>query len=261
MHSTLLERFATLLKADSASVRSYLLDSEREAEVYYVPFEEVNIDAKLVLVGITPGPTQMNTAHRVAGVALRGSLPAAGVLRKAKQTAAFDGMRPRINEMLDHFMIPQKLGLNSAASLWGSNYDFFHPTSIIPNAAFKAGKYFNGPFNDVLSRTIFRREFENGFVTTFAQLAKKPFVIAMGPVVDEAMKWCIANGAVAASQYLGYLPHPSGNAGSQFSYFMRKKRIDDLKPKDPVRHRAADLDAAYFVMAQNVRERLDFTKS
>lgn len=107
-----------------------------------------------------------------------------------------------------------------------------------------------------MSTGIFRRDFENGFVASLARFSAVPFFVAMGPVVDEALKWCVSNGALKPARYLGYLPHPSGNAGSQFSYFMRKKSLDQLNPKDPVRHRAADLDAAYFLMASNVRQHL-----
>lgn len=116
MHPALLDRFASHLRADTRDESVYLLGSEQSAEHYYVPFEQINVGARLVLVGITPGPTQMHTARRVAGMAPRRALPAEGVLRMAKQAGAFDGMRPRINEMLDHFMIPQKLAIGSAAS-------------------------------------------------------------------------------------------------------------------------------------------------
>ena len=68
--------------------------------------------------------------------------------------------------------------------------------------------------------------------------------IGMGPVVDEAFRWCASRGILSDRQ-LGYLPHASRSSGSQFAYFMRKKRLSDLKCSDPVRHRARDLDAAY----------------
>jgi hypothetical protein len=254
MSSTLLDRFSPQLRVSPPNSRAFLLGSEMGRELFYIPFEEVNHQAKLVLVGITPVPTQMEVAYRAAGEALGSGYPHSVVLRKAKQLAAFDGMRPRINEMLDHFQIPQRLGLGNAASLWGSKFDLFQPTSIIPNAAFKSGKYFNGPFSDVLAARLFRDEFESGFVASLAQLSNSPFFVAMGPVVNAAIQWCIAAGKIDQEQYLGYLPHPSGNAGSQFSYFMRQKTLDQLKPKDPVRHRAADLDAAYERMSTRVQK-------
>ena len=256
MSTTTLERFSGHLKNGTSNKNAFLLGAEKDTKVFYVPFEQINHQAKLVLVGITPGPTQMDASYRIAGTALRSALPAEIVLRKAKQAAAFDGMRPRINEMLDHFQIPRKLGLGSATSLWGSNFDSFHPTSIVPNAAFKADKYFNGPFKEVITNSLLRREFEDGFVASLTKFTGMPFFVAMGPVVDEAIKWCIARGMIAPNQYLGYLPHPSGNAGSQFSYFMRQKSLDQLKPKDPVRYRVADLDAAYALMAKNVQNQL-----
>jgi hypothetical protein len=252
----LLDRFSSDLRRGVSDDSAYQLASEQGTIVYYLPFEEINRDARLVLVGITPGPTQMSRARMVAGAALRDSSSHPQVLRAAKKAAAFDGMRPRINEMLDHFQIPQRLSLGSSRALWNENFDYFQPTSIIPNAAFRHGKYFNGPFEYVLSIGALRNEFENGFIRSIRELRTDATFVAMGPVVETALKWCIAHGALREEQYLGYLPHPSGSAGSQFDYFMKKKRADELSPKDPVRHRAASLDDAYESMKRNVDHRL-----
>jgi len=180
----------------------------------------------------------------------------ADTLREIKQSCGFVGvMRERIFEMLDHFGIPQCVGVETAASLWSS--DLVHATSIIPNAAFKKGKGFNGPFSDVLKVDLLRREFEDGFIPSIAGIRKDALYIGMGPVVDEALSWCASRGVLTSQQILGWFPHPSGQSGSQFPYFMRRKRLADLKPHDPVRSRAHKLDAAYERIAANVKARRD----
>lgn len=224
--------------------------------VFYVPFEHVNVRARLVLVGITPGPTQMALARKVARQHLLSGEPDELVLAKTKQAAAFAGMRDRINQMLDHFQIPRLLGFGAARSLWESEFQHFQPTSLVPNAAFKGTDYFNGPFESILSVPLLREQFEKQFVPSLSRVPKDAFYIAMGPVVQDGLSWCADRGLIQRQQILGYFPHASGSSGSQFAYFMRQKHLSDLKPKDPVRYRVHDLDAAYEAIANRVQAHL-----
>lgn len=249
----LLERFKPALRSSSSN-DSFLLGTDQGYKVFYVPFELTNPSARLALVGITPGPTQMLKAYAAARAALQTRATDEEVLRSSKKAAAFAGMRDRINEMLDHFEVPKRLGLANAESLWSTNFHYFQPTSIVPNAAFKGDDYFNGPFSSVLAVPLLRQQFEKVFVPSIERLGKSVAYIAMGPVVDEALQWCVSRGVLDSKQLLGYFPHPSGSSGSQFSYFMRKKPLHELKPQDPVRHRVRDLDAAYERLTINARK-------
>lgn len=47
-----------------------LMDSDGAVKIYYAPFEYINPEARIVLVGITPGPTQMVNANNEARQAL-----------------------------------------------------------------------------------------------------------------------------------------------------------------------------------------------
>ena len=74
---------------------------------YYAPFEYLNSEAKLILVGITPGGTQMNRALNAARTALGSGTPIATAVRHVKREGSFSGtMRPNIVAMLN------KLGYN-----------------------------------------------------------------------------------------------------------------------------------------------------
>jgi hypothetical protein len=253
----LLNRFRTPLLSPHSTDEDFRLgQSDQGHNLFYVPFEHVNAGARLVLVGITPGPTQMALARKVARLQLLSGELDEAVLVKAKQVAAFAGMRDRINQMLDHFCIPRLLGLGSASDLWESEFGHFQPTSLVPNAAFRGTAYFNGPFESILAVPLLRDQFENSFVPSLSLLPSEAVFIAMGPVVNQGLTWCADRGLLQRQQLLGYFPHASGNSGSQFGYFMRQKRLSDLKPRDPVRFRAHDLDAAYKEIANNVKARL-----
>lgn len=41
------------------------MDASGDVKIYYAPFEYMNPSARIVLVGITPGPTQMVNANNV----------------------------------------------------------------------------------------------------------------------------------------------------------------------------------------------------
>ncbi|WP_446810585.1 hypothetical protein ACH50O_03080 [Methylomonas sp. 2BW1-5-20] len=45
-------------------------DSKMNLECYYAPFDYINVDAKIILVGITPGATQMNKALNTANISI-----------------------------------------------------------------------------------------------------------------------------------------------------------------------------------------------
>ena len=75
--------------------RELLLAEDKKHRLYYAPFEYVNLNARLVIVGITPGPTQMELAY---GVVQRSKgQPAASVEHAVKMAGAFGGTAFRTN--------------------------------------------------------------------------------------------------------------------------------------------------------------------
>lgn len=74
-----------------------LMEQAGGTTVYYAPFEFVNPVARITLVGITPGPTQMLNACSAARSALLAGANDADALRQAKLTGAFSGEPMRSN--------------------------------------------------------------------------------------------------------------------------------------------------------------------
>ena len=78
MNDSLFRKYApTLTDPVPPKVRDprLLIDKAGDLKVYYAPFEYVNPEARIVLVGITPGPTQMVNANKEARLALQRGLP------------------------------------------------------------------------------------------------------------------------------------------------------------------------------------------
>src|SRR5574337_382402 len=73
-------------------IPSLRLHQENNIEIYYAPFDAVNPAAAIVLLGITPGWTQMEIAYRVARREMAAGFTGDEICRRAKQHASFAGM-------------------------------------------------------------------------------------------------------------------------------------------------------------------------
>jgi hypothetical protein len=249
MQPILLDRFRDVLIAHGAAAAQSdetLLARDHRDSLFYVPFEHVNAKARLVLVGITPGPNQIEDAYTAIQSRLRGGLSEKMALRKAKEAGAFSGaaMRPNLMRMLDALGFPAMLDIPSSTALWGTAAEKLHATSIVPHAAFRRGKPFAGSFADVLASPIFRRSFEEDFVPSLVSLPRTARFVALGPTPLEALDWCAERRHLDKEQVMGALAHPSSNGGSQVKVYLGEISGAALSPSDPVRYRLEWLSAA-----------------
>lgn len=89
-----------------------------DLELRYIPFDPLPApDARVVLVGITPGQTQLRLAIAAARQALSRGLDDDEVIRRAKSAAAFGGAtRANLIWMLDRVGLPGALGIASTGT-------------------------------------------------------------------------------------------------------------------------------------------------
>jgi hypothetical protein len=215
------------------------LSSQGRYELFYTPFEAVNRFARLVIVGITPGPTQIRISYESVQELLRKGLPDDQVLAGAKSAGGFGGssMRPNLLRMLNHFGFAKLLGIPDVEALWGASSDLLHSTSVVPHGAFKNGAMFAGSFAEVLGSPALRKSFEEDFIASLPGLSPDALYVALGPTPLAALDWCAANGLVRSQQVLGAFAHASSQSGSQVAVYLGEKRPEDLKLRDPVRSR------------------------
>jgi hypothetical protein len=87
--------------------------------MYYAPFDHVDHNAKIIIIGITPGFTQMNIAIRHAKKNLPVGRSYNTILKHIKEKAAFAGqMRTNLINMFDD------LGLNKLLNIKSCNLLF-----------------------------------------------------------------------------------------------------------------------------------------
>lgn len=238
---------------------TFELGREGKYSLRYIPFEYVNKDAKLVIVGITPGPTQLELAYQTAQDMLRIGKTKTNTLIEIKKYGSFGGknMRPNLVKMLNHFKFDRILGINDINELWNSQAHLLHSTSVLPHAAYEMKKgedaMFNGSFEQVMKCDLFRACFLNCFVPSVQNMNPDALYIGLGVCPTHALNWCVNQGYIRVEQVLGSLSHPSSNGGSSVQYFLREKRLENLNPKDPIRHSARSgwLDAAYENLLRN----------
>ena len=83
-----------IINQKSVKDKKFLLEKEKNIEIYYAPFDYINSKAKIVIVGITPGLQQMLQSYEV--INQRKSL------KEVKDLSSFKGsMRTGLIKYLD----------------------------------------------------------------------------------------------------------------------------------------------------------------
>ncbi len=253
-----LNRFrAVLTSLGSAAVRTsaMTLNANGRDVLDYIPFERVEKNARLVIIGITPGPNQLKLAYEEAARLLRRGESDDVVLREAKRAGGFGGssMRPNLVRMLNHFRFAEILGISDIEELWGGEAHLLQATSVVPHAAFRNGKMFAGSFNDIVSSPVFHESFLRDFVGSLEAIDKDALFVGLGATPRDALDWCVSKGLIRADRVLGTFAHPSTSGGSSVDVYLGVRRIDDLNAGDPVRSRANTLFADALRMQRSIK--------
>lgn len=188
---------------------------------FYAPFDWVNEDADVVLIGITPGRAQAKAALKSLRGALRRGLTAPDAARVAKQAASFDGdMREIAAQLMNRFMFPKLFGLRDTAELFGSASHRAHYTSLLRYPVLhwqtkkKKGQEITGWFDysggdSAFSVEMLRRSIDQHFEPEIAQF-KHAWLVPFGPVPAMALESMVARGLVDPDRVLPGVNHPSG---------------------------------------------------
>ena len=175
-------------------------------------FEYVNPMAEVVIVGVTPGNSQLDGSRE-------GLSP-----REIKRKYAFAGpLRKNMVRMLDYIGVNTMLGICSCASLWEEDFDRVEMTSLLKDATFIVGKSGKTMFKDtemIAKSEKLTGKFENGFVKDCEQYKKAKLFVACGQgVYDELLK-LKERGVITAPVVA--IAHPSGNNAIRVLYYMEQ---------------------------------------
>lgn len=211
------------------------IERQGDLEVTYTPFEHVNSQARIVVVGITPGKTQVENAVRELRSQLDRGVPLAEALVAAKRVGAFSGpMRKNLVGMLDFVGVNRWLGIGTCDDLFGKSAHLMQSTSVLRNAVFFRGDNYNGT-PPMTSHPLLRKHLEAGFAQD-ARLLPKALFVPLGDKVAEALGYLADRGVIDRSHILNGLPHPSGANAERIAYFVGTKTRETLSAKtDPAK--------------------------
>jgi hypothetical protein len=225
-----------------------LMERDGDLSIFYAPFDAINPDARVAIVGITPGKTQMRTALAMARQQLASGASDDCALRAAKQVGAFSGpMRTNLISLLDRVGLGSALGLSSCSDLFGSAQSKLQTTSVLPFPVFLRGEDYRGT-PDPLRHSLLRDQIHRHFAGIIKTL-RHAVLVPLGPVPTAVLLSLADQGAVQRERILDGLPHPSGANAERIKYFLGQKRREELSPKTD----AGRLDAARQALEIRVR--------
>lgn len=217
----------------------FLLARDGRYSSHYIPFESVNLGARVVVVGISPGFVQWKNAMREAQRQMALGADRDTLLRAARQAGAFSGaIRPNFVALLDAIGVQRWLGIASCATLFDLDADLVHIGAILRHPVFVDGKNYSG--TPAMPRHAFLREETLRWFAHEAAALPDALYIPMGASVSEGLDWLAGQGIVKPERILHGLPHPSGANAERVAYFLGRKERAALSSKT----NGAQLDAA-----------------
>lgn len=204
--------------------QEFLMVNEGRLAVYYCTHNEyVNPNAKVFIIGITPGFQQMSKSIAVARSLIEERYPVSEIPYLCKREARFSGvLRNHIIEMLDDLSLQKWLSLESCAQLFNEKDNLLHTTSLIPFAVFNDGKNYNGHNPKILKNNMLLH-FLKGYFEPQAAMLRNALVIPLGKSVEEIMRVYASGGLLEEKNILFGFPHPSGANGHRLQQFTNNK--------------------------------------
>ena len=230
-YKELIQSIPSTYTEESLINAAFLLDRDdkKKLEIYYAPFEYVNEQAKVVIVGITPGMHQMKKSFSTVIDAVGTERDNEEVLRQVKNNSSFEGtMRKNLVKMLDELGLNGHLGLSTCLELFEEASHLVHTTSVLAYPVFHNGKNYSGSTPNLLKNDILKKYLTENFATELEGLSDA-LIIPLGVNVSNALNYLVDQGLVAPGNILSGFPHPSGGNGHRHKQFAENKAAMEEK--------------------------------
>lgn len=198
--------------------------------LYYVPHNEtINTKAKVFIVGITPGFSQMNTSLMVARQCMEENKSLEMIPYECKKAARLSGvLRKNTCDMLDELGLKAYLGISSCHQLFSEADELLHTTALIPFATFVKGQNYTGHQPNMLKSELLMRYIKASFKPQLREL-KDALVIPLGKGVEAVLEEFIKKGELEERQCLFGFPHPSGaNVNRKKQFEAEKEHMQQI---------------------------------
>ena len=203
-------------------VPELLVESDGQIELYYAAHNECfNTEAKVFMIGITPGFAQMEKSIIACKKAIEEEKALSEIPYICKKEGRFAGtLRRNISTMLDELELNKYLELESTMELFEMRDDLLHTTSLIPFPTFVKGKNYTGHSPELIKNEQLMA-YVRANMDRQVDMLQEALYIPMGRCVEEVLKIYISEGKLREEQCLIGFPHPSG------ANVNRKKQFDE----------------------------------
>lgn len=199
-------------------------------EILWAPFDYVNRNARLVIVGVTPGPNQAQRSYNAVRMALaKGDNPQAG-LERIKAEASFRGnvIEPNLMSLLEHGGLAERAGIEDIDNLWTQEAHKVHFTSTIRYPTFIKGELFNNQI-DSLEHPELRKYVETYLAEELASVPTDAEIVALGKKGPRIVRHAAKAAGIDPRRVVA-LPHPSGSATGAVRDFLSKSKTRSVRP-------------------------------
>lgn len=226
-NSALYAQFASIIAShpiDELTQSDLLLVGQSEKiKSFYAPFEAINTQAQVVIVGICPGRQQWQNALLAMQSALALNLPEKEALNLAKNSGAFSGaIRHNLTRLLDHIGLNERLGISSTSELFTDHQEMVQLCSALQQCILIHAKNYAGSAPSMLKNDFLKQHIYDYFIPMVLQLPNALY-IPLGKGVDEVLNYISNLGYLKQEQILSGLPHPSGANAERIKYFLGEK--------------------------------------
>lgn len=198
--------------------------------VEYAPFDHIEQNAELAIVGLTPGRTQAANALQSLSASLKRGIAVDKALSDAKRTASFSGpMRANLLAMLDAVGVPAVYKRSNAAEFFSPESDLVHFTSALRYPVYVQGENYSGS-PAPMGQPLLRSMIETHLAEEVAALPNAIW-IPLGAHAEAALIHLAGKGHLDRTRILAGLPHPSGANAERIAYFLGRKTKDLLSSK------------------------------
>ena len=211
------------LPTNDIRVPELLLWKERDLAVYYAPWDWVNTEAKVMLVGITAGLHQAMEATRETKRCLEMGMPNEEALRHADAVGAFSGpMRSNLISMLDGIGLQRALGIQSGAQLFTTHHHLAAHVSAIDYPLFVGGRNYGGGSPRLGNHPTLTALVVASLGSRVA-MAKDAIIIPLGRAAQEGVQILVDRGLLEPGRCLFGFPHPSGANGWRLRQYQERR--------------------------------------
>jgi len=194
----------------------FLINKEGNIKIYYAPFDYVNSNAKIMIVGITPGLQQMLQSFQVINDGKS--------LKEVKDLSSFKGsMRTTLIKYMNALKVNKKLKIKSCESLFDLHSKYLHTTSLVKYPVFDKGRNYSG--SNILKKELLLNFIEKNFLKEL-KIHQNSIIIPLGNTVSSTIRYLNEKYNLKLSCFLEGFPHPSGaNARKNIQFKENKSRM------------------------------------